>query len=47
MTSAALSDLLLRQPFQPFTFMLGDHTEIRIERSEWVKHKPRPWSDRP
>ena len=40
MTSAALAGLLLRQPFQPFTFVLAHHIELRIERAEWVKHKP-------
>jgi hypothetical protein len=29
MTSAALSGLLLRQPFQPFTFVLRDNTIVQ------------------
>jgi hypothetical protein len=40
MTSAALAGLLLRQPFQPFCFVLGDHTEIHVERPSQVRHEP-------
>jgi hypothetical protein len=40
MTSAALAGLLLRQPFQPFCFVLGDNTEIHVERANQVKHEP-------
>ena len=40
MTSAVLAGLLLRQPFQPFRFVLGDNTEVRVERPSQVKHEP-------
>jgi hypothetical protein len=40
MTSSALAGLLLRQPFQPFKFVLGDHTESPVERASEVKHEP-------
>jgi len=40
MTSAVLAGLLLRQPFQPFRFILGDNTEVCVRRAEQVKHKP-------
>jgi len=32
--------LLLRQPFQPFRFVLGDNTEVCVRRAEQVRHKP-------
>ena len=31
---------MLRQPFQPFTFVVGLHTEIRVNQPLEVKHKP-------
>jgi hypothetical protein len=40
MTSAALTGLLLRQPFQPFRFVLGDNTELCVERASQVRHEP-------
>jgi hypothetical protein len=40
MTSAALAGLLLRQPFQPFSFILGDNTDIHVERASQVHHEP-------
>ena len=40
MTSQALAGLLLRQPFQPFRFVLGDNTEVVVLRADQVKHKP-------
>jgi hypothetical protein len=40
MTSAVLAGLLLRQPFQPFRFVLGDHTEIHVDRPSQVRHEP-------
>jgi hypothetical protein len=40
MTSAALAGLLLRQPFQPFCFVLGDNTEVHVDRADQVKHEP-------
>ena len=40
MTSQALAGLLLRQPFQPFRFVLGDNTEVVVRRADQVKHKP-------
>ena len=40
MTSAALAGLLLRQPFQPFAFVLGLHVEIRVSHPSEVTHKP-------
>ena len=40
MTSAVLAGLLLRQPFQPFRFVLGDNIEVVVRRAEQVKHKP-------
>ena len=39
MTSAAIAGLLLRQPFQPFRFVLGDNTEIGVDRPSQVKHE--------
>ena len=30
MTSQVLAGLLLRQPFQPFRFVLGDNTEVSV-----------------
>jgi hypothetical protein len=41
MTSAALAGLLLRQPFQPFRFVLGDHIQIDVDRPEQVRHVTR------
>jgi hypothetical protein len=40
MTSAAVAQLLLRHPFQPFYFVLGDNTEVHVDRAEKVRHKP-------
>jgi hypothetical protein len=40
MTSQALAGLLLRQPFRPFRFVLGDNTEVYVRKPEQVKHKP-------
>jgi hypothetical protein len=40
MTSAALAGLLLRQPFQPFSFVLGDNTSVHVERASQVRHEP-------
>jgi hypothetical protein len=40
MTSAVLAGLLLRQPFSPFRFVLGDNIEVVVRRAEQVKHKP-------
>jgi hypothetical protein len=40
MTSTVLAGLLLRQPFQPFRFVLGDNTEVYVRKLEQVKHKP-------
>jgi hypothetical protein len=39
MTSSALAGLLLRQPFRPFSFVLGDNTEICIDRASQVRHE--------
>jgi hypothetical protein len=39
MTSQVLAGLLLRQPFQPFTFIVGVE-DIHIKSSEMVRHEP-------
>jgi hypothetical protein len=38
-TSAVLAGLLLREPFQPFHFVLGDHTDIHVDRPSQVRHE--------
>jgi len=38
-TSQALACLLLRQPFQPFRFVISDHVEVGVGSPEQVKHK--------
>jgi hypothetical protein len=40
MTSAALAGLPLRQPFQPFSFVLGNNTEIGVDQASQVRHEP-------
>jgi hypothetical protein len=41
MTSAALAGLLLRQPFQPFSFVLaGNDGEVRVNHPSEVHHQP-------
>jgi hypothetical protein len=39
MTSAVLAGLLHRQPFQPFTFVLGDQVEVYVDSPERVRHE--------
>ena len=41
MTIAVLAGLLLRQPFQPFRFVLGDSDDgVYVDRPSQVTHKP-------
>jgi hypothetical protein len=40
MTAAALAGLLLARPFRPFSFVLGDNTEIRVSDPNQVGHEP-------
>jgi hypothetical protein len=39
MTSQALAGLLLRRPFQPFRFVLGDNIEVSVRRADQVTHR--------
>ena len=39
MTSGVLADLLLREPFQPFHIVLGDHTDIHVDRPSQARHE--------
>jgi hypothetical protein len=41
MTSAVLAGQRLRQPFQPFRFVLaGDNNELHVSRASEVHHEP-------
>ncbi len=41
MISQTLAGLLLRQPFQPFAFVLGGwDVGVHVDRPEQVRHKP-------
>jgi hypothetical protein len=39
MTSGVLARLLLRDPFQPFSFFITDHVQIQVERPDQVQHE--------
>jgi hypothetical protein len=39
MTSGVFARLLLRQPFQPFSFFITDQTEVYVERPDQVEHE--------
>jgi hypothetical protein len=38
MTSQVLAGLLLRRPFQPFTFVFDDNTEVCVNHPGQVQH---------